>query len=93
MGFIFNLGNSNGSLFGTIGNIGSWLLTPSDARLKEDVKHIGETHAGLPIYSYKYKWGGPKTMGVMAQDVEKVDPDAVTTHASGFKLVNYGKVH
>jgi hypothetical protein len=84
---------SNGSLFGTIGNIGSWLLTPSDARLKEDVKHIGETHAGLPIYSYKYKWGGPKTMGVMAQDVEKVDPDAVTTHASGFKLVNYGKVH
>lgn len=82
----------DGSLFRTIGNIGSWLF-PSDVRLKEDITHVGQTHAGLPIYSYRYKWGGPKTMGVMAQDVEKVDPDAVTTHASGFKLVNYGKVH
>jgi len=82
-----------GGTLNMIGNIGSWLATPSDVRLKEDITHVGQTHAGLPIYSYRYKWGGPKTMGVMAQDVEKVDPDAVTTHASGFKLVNYGKVH
>ena len=82
-----------GRTLNMIGNIGSWLATPSDVRLKEDITHVGQTHAGLPIYSYRYKWGGPKTMGVMAQDVEKVDPDAVTTHASGFKLVNYGKVH
>jgi len=83
---------SNGSLFGTIGNIGSWLMA-SDERLKTDVEHIGKTHAGLPIYSYKYKWGGPRQMGVMAQELEKVDPSAVYTHSSGFKLVDYGKVH
>jgi hypothetical protein len=28
----------------------------------------------------------------MAQDVEKVIPDAVSVHANGYKMVDYGKV-
>jgi len=80
-----------GSLLGTIGNIGSWLML-SDVRAKEDIRRVGKTYAGLPIYAYKYKGSDTPQMGVMAQEVELVDPDAVYTDATGFKLVDYARV-
>lgn len=64
----------------------------SDERLKTDIENVGATHDGLPIYKYRMKAGGPKKMGVMAQDVEKVTPSAVATGPRGFKMVDYGKV-
>jgi len=64
----------------------------SDERLKEDIKPVGETFDGLPIYTYKYKGGGTPMMGVMAQDVEKVKPEAVAIHPSGFRMVDYLQV-
>lgn len=76
MGGLFGLGSSLIGLF-------------SDERLKEDKKRIGETDAGTPIYTYRYKGGGPTMMGVMAQDV----PDARAMDPSGFYRVDYGKVH
>lgn len=64
----------------------------SDERLKEDVREVGMTDGGLPVYTYRYK-GDPTThMGVMAQDVEVQQPDALGPEVSGFKTVNYGKV-
>ena len=68
----------------------------SDRRLKKDIVRIGETDAGLPIYSYRYKGqDGPKQIGLMAQDVEKVNPDAVGLAAAAdgnyYKTVNYEK--
>lgn len=63
----------------------------SDIRLKTDIKRVGVTDGGLPVYTYRYVWGGPVQMGVMAQDVEKVMPEAVT-EISGFKAVDYGRV-
>lgn len=60
----------------------------SDRRLKEDIKRVGETDDGLGVYTYKYK-GSPVTqMGVMAQEVEKVKPDAVRM-IGGYRAVNY----
>lgn len=64
----------------------------SDARLKEDVVHVGQTNDGLPIYRYKMKSGGPTKMGVMAQDVEKFRPQAVSHDSHGFKMVDYRQV-
>ncbi len=61
----------------------------SDRRAKTDIKRVGQTDDGLPIYTYRYKWGGPVQMGVMAQEVEKVNPEAVIEIA-GLKAVNYG---
>ena len=61
----------------------------SDRRLKTDIEHLGATPGGTPVYSYRYIWGGPTHIGVMAQDV----PDAATMHESGFLMVDYGKVH
>lgn len=77
-----------GGLFG----LGSALLGAipfSDARLKENVKRIGETDGGTPIYTYNYVWGGPTQMGVMAQEV----PDArVVDPETGYYRVDYSKV-
>ena len=62
---------------------------PSDVRIKDDVERIGTLNDGIPIYRYRYK-GHPETqIGVMAQDVERIDPGAVVEHPSGIKLVDY----
>lgn len=64
----------------------------SDKRVKEDVKKVGKTNEGLPIYTYKYK-GSPKTqMGVMAQDVKKKKPSALGPVLGGFMTVDYSKI-
>ena len=69
------------------------MLFPSDRRVKEDIKRVGKTDEGTPIYTYRYKWGGPRQMGVMAQDVEKTRPDAVERHPLlGIRMVDYSKV-
>jgi hypothetical protein len=72
----------------------------SDIRMKENIEAIGWLPNGLPVYSWEYKpefkddeyCGHGKFVGVMAQDVEKVIPDAVTTRSDGFKMVNYTKI-
>ena len=63
----------------------------SDRRLKTDIKKVGMTDSGLPVYTYKYKGDNVVHMGVMAQDVEKVTPEAVE-EIGGFKAVNYGLI-
>ena len=78
-----------GGLFG-LGSAGIFKF--SDRRLKKDIKKIGKTDDGLPIYTYKYRAGGPTEMGIMAQDLEKKDPSAVIDTPSGFKAVDYSKV-
>jgi hypothetical protein len=74
-----------GGLFG----LGSALIM-SDERTKENVEKVGKTDDGQNIYSYNYKTGGPRQIGLMAQEVEKKKPDAVT-EVGGIKMVDYGK--
>lgn len=76
-----------GGLFG-IGSSIAGALPWSDARLKTDIQRVGQTDAGTPIYTYRYIWGGPVHMGVMAQEV----PDARVMDPSGFYRVDYSKV-
>jgi len=63
----------------------------SDKRLKKDIKKVGKTNSGLPIYTYKMKGSEKTQMGVMAQEVEKKTPSAVH-HLGGLKMVDYSKV-
>jgi len=63
--------------------------TVSDRRLKQDVKQVGALPNGLPLYSFRYNWGGPTFVGVMAQDVLAVMPDAVVAGPEGFYRVDY----
>jgi hypothetical protein len=62
----------------------------SDRRLKEDIKRVGTLDNGLPVYSYRYIGSKAVQIGLMADEVEKVHPEAVS-EVSGFKTVNYSK--
>ncbi|WP_434733764.1 tail fiber domain-containing protein [Rhizobium sp. YTUHZ044] len=61
----------------------------SDIRLKRDIRRVGTLDNGLPVYSYRMKDGGPYELGLMAHEVEEIRPEAVITHESGFKMVDY----
>ena len=80
----------NANLLNGAMNLGSAILM-SDRRLKRNIKRIGTHDCGIGIYSYVYVWGEPG-VGVMADELEKVNPEAVATHPSGYKMVDYSKV-
>lgn len=84
------LKSSSAALGGLFGLAGTAIksIPFSDRRLKTDIKRVGQTDAGTPIYTYRYKWGGPVHMGVMAQDV----PHAAHMDPSGFLKVDYAEV-
>lgn len=83
------MGGRNSIMSGLFG-LGSAGITAyySDIRLKSDVKRIGTHKTGVGVYSYRI-FGRPE-IGVMAQEVLNVIPEAVSTHPSGFLMVNYG---
>ena len=62
----------------------------SDRRLKEDIRRIGTTRFGLPLYRFRYRGLRQVHEGVMAQDVERLAPGAVVALGYGYKGVNYG---
>ena len=90
--------NFNSGLMGLGGTLGAAALM-SDIRTKEHIKAIGWLPNGLPVYEYEYKpeWkdeaGHGKFIGVMAQEVELVQPEAVITRPDGYKMVNYGALN
>ena len=63
-------------------------IAASDRRLKTNIVKIGDDPRGFGIYEYDIF--GRRERGVMAQEVEKIIPDAVMEHPSGYKMVNYG---
>jgi hypothetical protein len=87
--------NLNSGLMGLGGTLGAAAIM-SDIRTKENIKAIGWLPNGLPVYEFEYKpaykaeAGYGKHIGVMAQEVEQVMPQAVITRADGIKLVDYG---
>ncbi len=81
LGGLFGLGSSG------IGALGTYAAF-SDRRVKADIKKVGNLDNGLPVYLFRYKSGGPMQIGLMAQDVEKVKPEAVT-EVNGIKAVYY----
>ena len=91
-----------GGLFSAIGSIGgaAYGATKSDVRSKENIHKVGSVFAAdpqklaepseLPVYSYSYKDDPASTrhIGPMAQDVEKVDPNAVLHDRQGTKYID-----
>ena len=77
--------NTMNGLF-SLGSAG--LMAFSDRRLKRNIVRVGTGIHGLGIYLWDYIWG-EHSCGVMADEVEKIMPDAVTVHPSGYKMVNY----
>ena len=81
-------GNGNVSVRGT-------LSQNSDARLKQNIIPIEKpTDKLLSLSGYHYQWknenlDSSRQTGLLAQEVEKVMPELVTTSGEGTKSVNY----
>ena len=61
----------------------------SDIRLKTDIRQVGTTAHDLPLFTFRYIGKDGQYEGVMAQDVLKVMPAAVSVHEDGYYRVNY----
>jgi hypothetical protein len=75
-----------GGLFG-LASAGIGLL--SDRRAKTDIRRVGALHNGLVVYSYRYKGEAETQIGLMADEVERMHPEAVTRGPDGLQRVRY----
>ena len=64
----------------------------SDMRLKHDVVLLGRLDNGLGYYRFVYNGGHTAYVGVMAQEVQAVAPEAVTRGADGYLRVSYERL-
>jgi hypothetical protein len=65
----------------------------SDRRLKENIEAVGVDEAtGLTLYEFNYIADERRFRGVMADEVEKVMPEAVLFDKRGYRLVDYGRL-
>ena len=91
-GLFSGLGALGGGIASGAGSAGGIMgLIKSDRRVKQNIKVVGRTDSGLPVYTYQYKGQNVTQMGVMAQDVEMVNPEAVV-EINGIKHVDYNRI-
>lgn len=84
-------GSAQSGLMGMMGTLGGVAIKEwSDRRLKRDIKRLGTLSTGLPYYSYTI-FGKPE-VGVMADEVRQIHPDAVSRQPNGYDMVDYSKV-
>jgi hypothetical protein len=64
----------------------------SDENLKENITKVGISEDGITIYEFEYKdksLGAGRFRGVIAQELQEANPEAVIKDESGFLKVNY----
>lgn len=64
----------------------------SDIRLKHDVVLLGHLDNGLGFYRFAYGGSERAYVGVIAQEVQTIRPDAVVRGQDGYLRVLYGKL-
>jgi hypothetical protein len=93
--------NSGADLSGVYssGSMPAYYSSLSDPRAKENIEFIGTLPSGIRVYDFDYKpefkdeAGHGRYRGVMADEVEKIIPEAVVIGKNGYKMVNYGLIH
>lgn len=95
-GSLFGSGGSSG-LLGSVSNAAnpfmSYLASMSDERTKENVVTLGRDAKGRRWIEFSYRNNPTRHVGVMAQEVQKTDPDAVIEHPLlGLYMVDYSKL-
>lgn len=94
--------SNNSAMGSTLGSLAATAvkaapLFMSDERIKENLEYMGDLESGIKVYAFEYKsefkdhplCGHGRFIGVMAQEVEKIIPEAVITMDNGYKAVNY----
>jgi Protein of unknown function (DUF3300) len=64
----------------------------SDIALKHDIVLLGHLSNGLGFYRFSYNGSTKAYVGIMAQEVQQVMPDAVARGRDGYLLVYYDKL-
>ena len=77
---------------GVVSSSAAAVAVPSDIRLKRDVELLERLDSGLGLYRYRYLWSDTVYVGVMAQEVQKLNPDAVLRGSDGFLRVKYDRL-
>ena len=67
-------------------------LVYADMRLKRDVQQMATLDSGIKLYRYRDRWNATVFVGVLAQEVAQVMPDAVSKDADGYLLVDYHRL-
>jgi len=85
-----------GDVLGTGAQLATMAMMMSDERLKENIEPIGTSENGHNVYTWDWNDKAKElgvndpTTGVLAQEVMKYMPEAVSKHANGYYMVNYG---
>jgi hypothetical protein len=64
----------------------------SDIRLKHDIVLVGRLSDGLGLYRFVYNGGHKAYVGVIAQEVQQVVPQAVERRSDGYLRVHYDQL-
>jgi len=80
-----------GSLGGIAQGVGT-AMAASDPRLKENVELIDLKPDGLGVYRYNYTDDDVVRVGVMADEVARLRPEALGPVVAGFLTVDYAKL-
>lgn len=84
-------GKSKSGLGGLIGGAFSPIAV-SDRRLKKNIFKVGKMDNGLNIYQYRYLDNSGPHVGVMADEVAKIAPEALGPTIDGYQTVDYSKL-
>lgn len=91
-----------GAFAGAIGAAALPLMFPtSDIRVKENIKYVGTLPSGVRLYNFEYReqfkddprGGHGVHLGVIAQQLSTIIPEAVATDHDGYLVVDYSKVN
>ena len=81
-----------GAKMKAVGDIAAAGISKSDRRLKKNIKYKSKSKSGLNVYEFEYNWSPQKYIGVMAQEVKKVKPSAVSENIFGHMMVDYNQL-
>lgn len=82
------IGSALGSIGSGLASALPFLAFLSDERTKDNKEKIGKLYDGQDVYRYDHGDGRTR-MGLMAQEVEGHNPDAVRSGVGGIKMVDY----
>jgi Chaperone of endosialidase len=72
---------------------GPSVAADSDIRLKQDIVPLGRLDNGIGVYRFRYKGNDHATyVGVIAQEVQAIVPNAVSRGRGGYLRVDYDKL-
>jgi hypothetical protein len=64
----------------------------SDRRLKRNIEHLFTRLDGLKVYLFNYIWGPESYIGVMADEVALLRPEALGPTIGGYATVDYERL-